>query len=133
MIQLVGNRGFEMVSPVYLLTLRSQGWEVQVSEALEVLGTSLLPNSNSAQEGRKTVVGTYAVEAGVNRQHDHAVRPIFYCLVEPTEGLLLFSQKDVCSRPLIGAYIAPLGQLLQVLQRFRCLRLVSGKACTCAK
>ncbi len=96
MIQLVGNRGFEMVSPVYLLTLRSQGWEVQVSEALEVLGTSL-------------------------------------CLVEPTEGLLLFSQKDVCSRPLIGAYIAPLGQLLQVLQHFRCLRLVSGKACTCAK
>src|SRR5215469_13321023 len=91
----------------------------------EMKRTSLQPDV--AHEVLKAPIRTDAVEPGINRDHDHAVRSVFHGLIEPAEGLVLLLEQDICSRDLIGAHIALPGQLLQVLQHPHGLRLVSRK------
>src|SRR5258708_25122057 len=104
----------------------ASGWDVGVGVFPEG-EEPLLRQADAAQEVLKARVGTQAVEPGINSKHDHAVRSVFHGFIEPAEGPVLLFQQDICSRDLIGAYIALLGQLFQVLQHPHSLRFVSRK------
>src|ERR1700761_1874148 len=96
-------------------------WELTSYERL------LRRQSDAALEVLKARVGTYAVEPGINGERDHAVRSFLDGLVEPAEGLVLFSQQDACRRNLIGTHVALLGQLFHLFQPLHGLRPVSSK------